>query len=319
MKKSILILLITVCLIGVAAPLYAQDELTLEALAAKVEAMVELVTSMSDRVNSFEQRLAILEATDTPTPTATATPTASPTPTESPTPTATPTPDSPTVTMTRQMNVRAGPGTNYPIVGQAAPGSQYPISGKNPAGGWWQIIYGGQYAWVYSPLVAATNPELVQVASFIPTPPPTPIPPTATPAPPAPAPTQPPPTGHAYSLIGTGNCNRNDQQTYFEGKMYDRNNNLMNGVCLHVSFSGPRNTKCTGCGKPTGHWGFSPFGGPAPSGTHVEIWVVHCPGGGWDTSRTASKEFSNLTRLSPTWGRTITDSVACTDITFKQN
>ena len=86
------------------------------------------------------------------------------------------------------MNVRAGPGTNYPILGQAEAGDQFPISGKNPAGGWWQIIYGGQYGWVYSPLVTAINPELVQVASIIPTPPPTPVPPTATPIPPTPVP-----------------------------------------------------------------------------------------------------------------------------------
>ena len=95
------------------------------------------------------------------------------------------------------MNVRAGPGTNYPIVGQAAPGDQYIISGRNPSGGWWQIIYGGQYAWVYSPLVTATNAEVVQVASFVPTPVPTPIPvatpipPTAVPPPAAPSPADP--------------------------------------------------------------------------------------------------------------------------------
>ena len=323
MKKSLVVVLLVLCLVGVSVPLYAQDAgLTLEGLAAKVEAMVELVTSMSDRMNSFEQRLTILEATDTPTPTSTPTETPTPTPTESPTPTPTPTPDSPTVSIIGRMNVRAGPGTNYPIVGQADPGSQYLISGRNPAGGWWQIIFGGQYAWVYSPLVTATNAGVVQVASFIPTPPPTPIP-TATPIPPAPAPapapTQPPPSGHAFSLINNGSCIRNDRQTYFEGKVYDRNNNLLNNVCLHIAFSGPRNTKCTGCGKPAGNWGFSPFGGPASSGTFVEIWVVNCPGGGWDASRSNTKDFSNLSPISNKWGRTISESVACTEITFKQN
>jgi hypothetical protein len=321
MKRSVQVLLIAVCLVGIAVPLYAQDAgLTLEALSVKIEAMVELVTSMSDRVNSFEQRLAIIEATDTPTPTTTPTETPTPTPTEPPTPTPTPTPNSPTASITGRMNVRAGPGTNYPVVGQAAAGDQYIISGKNPAGGWWQIIYGGQYAWIYSPLVTATNPEIVQVATFIPTPPPTPIP-TATPIPPppAPAPTQPPPSGQAYSLTNNGNCPRNDRQTYFEGKMYDRNNNLLNNVCLHIAFSGPRNIKCSGCGKPTGHWGFSPFGGPASSGTYVEIWVVNCPAGGWDGPRTNTKDFSNLSPLSNKWTRTINESVACTDITFKQN
>lgn len=183
MKKIRLALLIVVALLAIAVPLYAQDAgLTLETLATKVEAMVELVATMSDRLASYEERLAILEATATPTATAT------PSPTSPPTATPTPTSQSPTVTISRTMNVRSGPGTNYPVLGQASPGDQYPISGKNPAGGWWQIIYGGQYAWVYSPLVTATNPELVQVAPVIPTPPPTPIP-TATPVPPTPVPT----------------------------------------------------------------------------------------------------------------------------------
>ena len=183
MKKKLIVLLLVVTLLGTAVPLYAQDAiLTLENLAAKVEAMVELVASMTERLTSFEERLEILEATATPT----VTPTPSPTP--PPTPIPTPTSASPTVRMSGTMNVRAGPGTNYPILGQAEAGDQYPISGKNPAGGWWQIIYSGQFGWVYSPLVTAINPELVQVASIIPTPPPTPIPPTATPIPPTPVP-----------------------------------------------------------------------------------------------------------------------------------
>ena len=184
MKKSLLVWLIVVCLAGIAVPLYAQEAgLTLKGVSDKVEAIVELVTSMLDRMTTFEQRLAVLEATDTPTPTTTPTETPTPTPTEQSTPTPTPTPSSPIASITTRMNVRAGPGTNYPIVGQAAPGDQYIISGRNPSGGWWQIIYGGQYAWVYSPLVTATNAEVVQVASFVPTPVPTPIP-VATPIPP---------------------------------------------------------------------------------------------------------------------------------------
>ena len=101
------------------------------------------------------------------------------------------------------MNVRAGPGTNYPVVGQASPGERFPISGKNPAGGWWQIIFGGQYAWVYSPLVTATYPELVQVAPVIPTPPPTPIP-TVTPIPPTPVPPTPVPQPVTDPCAGIG-------------------------------------------------------------------------------------------------------------------
>lgn len=314
MKKLFLILLVVIFLAGIGAPLYAQDAtLTLESLAEKVEAMVELVTSLSDRVNTFEVRLAALEATDTPTATNTPTPTPPPTATPTVTPTPTATSSSPTVSISRTMNVRAGPGTNYAVVGQATAGDEYPISGRNPAGGWWQIIFGGQYAWVYAPLVTATNPEFVQVAPSIPTP-------VATPVPPAPTATPvPPPPQFAYSLVDSGNCPGNDQQTFFEGLVRDQNNNVVNNVCVHVAFNGPRNTKCTGCGKPTGKWGFSPFGGPASSGTYVEIWVVNCPAGVNTDGSHNSKDFSNLTPLSPKWSTTITNSVACTNITFKQN
>ena len=207
MKKKLFVILIVVTLLGIAVPIYAQDAgLTLEGLADKVEAMVELVTSMSERMATYEERIAILEATATPTVTPT------PSPTSPPTPTPTPTSVSPTARISRIMNVRAGPGTNYPILGQTAVGDQYPISGKNPSGGWWQIIYRGQYAWIYSPLVTAINPELVQVASIIPTPPPTPIPtstpiPPATPIPPTPVPpTAAPPQSDPCAGIGGDGC-----------------------------------------------------------------------------------------------------------------
>lgn len=311
MKRPLLILLIVLCLAGLGAPLYAQDEpLTLDDLAEKVEAMVELVTTLSDRINAFEVRLAALEATDTPTVTPTPAPTETPTLTPTLTPTASPTSTSPTASIGRTMNVRAGPGTNYAVIGQANAGSEYPISGKNPAGGWWQIIYGGQYGWIYAPLVTATNPEFVQVAPAIPTPAATQVP-TATPPPPPPA--------FAYSLVDSGNCPSNDQQTFFEGLIHDRNNNVLNNVCVHVAFNGPRNTKCSGCGKPTGKWGFSPFGGTANSGTFVEIWVVNCPAGVNTDGSHNSKDFSNLTPLSPKWSTTISHSVGCNNITFKQN
>ena len=71
----------------------------------------------------------------------------------------------PTATIGRRMNVRQGPGTNYAVVGTAAPGEQYRITGKSPGSGdWWQIDYEGGSAWIYGPLVDATDAENVQVA-----------------------------------------------------------------------------------------------------------------------------------------------------------
>ena len=72
-------------------------------------------------------------------------------------------------------------------------------------------------------------------------------------------------------------------------------------------------------GKPTGHWGFSPFGGPANPGTHVEIWIVNCPVGGWNKEKSNTKDFGNLAQLSEKWSRTISESAACSDITFREN
>ena len=112
------------------------------------------------------------QPTDTPVP---------PTPVP---PAATPTPE-PMVTINSNMNVRKGPGTNYPIIGTASPNQQFHITRKNPAGDWWQINFDGRIGWVYAPLVTASYSESVKVVERIP---PTPRPPTPTrtprPAPP---------------------------------------------------------------------------------------------------------------------------------------
>lgn len=291
---------------------------------------VLLIAACGSRSASVEPAL----PTNTPVPTFTATPvgaapatgggqvsTQTPSqPTATPLPPATTaTPESPMVTIGNVlMNVRGGPGTNYNVIGTASPGQEFRITGKNPGlGDWWQIDYQGRTGWVYDQLVTATNAQPVQVALNIPAPPP----PTATPVPPTrvPDPTQPPAPRFPYSLIDRGQCRQNREQTFFEGFVYDRNNNPKTGVCLHIAFGGPRNTKCTGCGKRTGEWGFSPFGGPASPGTFVEIYVVNCPGSGWDNPRTRTKDFSNLSPLSEKWPHTVSESVQCTNITFKEN
>ena len=73
------------------------------------------------------------------------------------------------------MNIRRGPGTNYAIVGSAATGEQFDITGKNPASDWWRIDYQGQNAWIYAPMVTATNADTIGVVPT-PAPPPTSIP-----------------------------------------------------------------------------------------------------------------------------------------------
>jgi hypothetical protein len=80
------------------------------------------------------------------------------------------------------VNVRSGPGTAYPRIGQLKSGSQFPITGRNAPGDWLQFTLNGQPGWVNKELVAvagyAAGVAEVQVA-----PPPTAVP-TVTPAPP---------------------------------------------------------------------------------------------------------------------------------------
>lgn len=85
------------------------------------------------------------------------------------------------------MNVRAGPGTAYPIVGAMNTGEQNEIIGKNPQGDWWQVsLPNGQAGWVYGPLIQTSgDTAAIAVAANIPEPPPTPTPAPVVEAPPA--------------------------------------------------------------------------------------------------------------------------------------
>lgn len=91
-------------------------------------------------------------------------------------PTVTSSPSGATITVTReedQINVRAGPGVEYPIVGILIAGQQVPALGRSVGGQWIQVVYPGGpdgIAWVYSPLV-----ELVGSIPIV-EPPPTPTP-----------------------------------------------------------------------------------------------------------------------------------------------
>jgi glucose/arabinose dehydrogenase len=63
----------------------------------------------------------------------------------------------PTVTTTRPVNIRTGPGTTYRVLATAQEGETYPITGQNGAGTWWRIDYNGQAAWVIARLVTAAD------------------------------------------------------------------------------------------------------------------------------------------------------------------
>ncbi|RME50454.1 MAG: SH3 domain-containing protein [Caldilineae bacterium] len=143
------------------------------------------------------------------------------------------------------MNVRAGPGTNYPIVGSLESGAQARITGKNPQGDWWEVeMTNGAPGWVYGPLVETSGAtDGVAVAAAIPTPPPatpTPIPaPTDTPAP-----TQPPQPQEEWSVTTRLRPIGQDAQSCHGGEnsiyvyVQDVNGAPLNGVRVKEVFTG---------------------------------------------------------------------------------
>lgn len=89
--------------------------------------------------------------TNTPFPTATFAPTATiePTeapPTETPQPTATPLP--PVATTRIIVNVRAGPGAGFPLLGKLQRGVSMEILGKSEDSLWWQIAFEDKRGWI---------------------------------------------------------------------------------------------------------------------------------------------------------------------------
>jgi len=128
--------------------------------------------------------------TEPPPPTPTALPTG--------TSTGTPTPEAATLAFTQTLNVRAGPGTAYPVIGQAQAQATAVIIGRTAAGDWLQIDYptaANPTGWVLAKLARLSgNPAVVAVVTVIP-------PPTPTPAATATATTAPPSAGASAGRI----------------------------------------------------------------------------------------------------------------------
>lgn len=91
-------------------------------------------------------------------------------------PPSTPPSGAPTATAVEYVNVRTGPGTNYPSLGVAAPGATAEITGKSSDGQWWQVKVPAQYAadglaWVSASYVYTVNSDSVKVVDAPPLPP----------------------------------------------------------------------------------------------------------------------------------------------------
>ena len=145
------------------------------------------------------------QPTNTPEPTA-APETQAPLPADTPVPsevppTPIPEPAAKAVVNTATMNVRSGPGTNYPITGRVTRGTTFDITGRNAAGDWWQVCcVNSQNGWVVGRLdnISGNTSGVEVVSDVAPPPAPTAAPtraavPTRPPATrPAPPPTSPP-------------------------------------------------------------------------------------------------------------------------------
>ena len=107
---------------------------------------------------------------------------------------ATATPSGPVaVVQSAALNVRAGPGTAYPVVGSARQGESLAVTGRTQDSAWLEVnLPSGKKGWVSSSLVrSSVSVQSVAVAAVIPTPPPPPPTTVAAPAPVSgPAPSQ---------------------------------------------------------------------------------------------------------------------------------
>lgn len=113
----------------------------------------------------------VLVATETPTPTPSATPTEV---VPTPTPTVTPTPF--VIVTTGLVNLRTGPGPDYPLVAQLGPNIPVAITGQNPEGTWYEICcVNGGAVWVAKAHVQTVN-DASQVMLVLSGPAPTPTP-----------------------------------------------------------------------------------------------------------------------------------------------
>ena len=100
----------------------------------------------------------------------------------------TPIPGAATGTALEAVNIRTGPGTNYPSYGVVPAGSTGEIIGKSQDGQWWVVkisvsLSPSGQGWVSAQYILATGAENVPVINAPPPPPPVEVPPPASNAP----------------------------------------------------------------------------------------------------------------------------------------
>lgn len=206
-------------------------------------------------------------------PTATTPPTKTPPPvevppTETPLPTDTPVPAA-KVTIIQVMNVRSGPGTNYPKIGQVSVGHTSEILGRNNDASWLQINTPSGTAWVFANLTQVDgDPNTAPVVDAGAPPPPAntpvPAPPTNTPV----------PAGPNYPYVIHNIFNQvNEGITQIRGHIDDGAGGSVDGLRVRVR-SGSFCTVSIPSGKP----------GTYPHGNYDILLDNHAKDGTWQVS-----------------------------------
>ncbi len=132
------------------------------------------------------------------------------------------------------VNIRSGPGTNYPVIGALNANAPVSIIGRNQDTSWWQVeITGDSIGWVASSVVSASNTDSVPAVA-VPPPPVSAQPAAVAAQPPAAAP-PPEPEKPKYQYEPTGwYDDGNAGLTRFLGDIKDVNGNPVNGVFVQA-------------------------------------------------------------------------------------
>jgi hypothetical protein len=194
-------------------------------------------------------------------------------------------------------NLRGGPGTGYPTVGQMTPGREVDIIGRNSSGDWWRIAWDGAgQAWVAGLVVRVLGPiDTVTVPKDIPA---LPTRPPAPPTPP-PAPTAPPKPAvdfviKSFRLIPLGQdaqqCNGGNHNIFVQ--VLDKNGAPLDGVRVREGYRQQT--------AETAHDAIKVTGAKGPG--RIEYDIYRGGGGQVDIVDESGKRISELSRgMSADW------------------
>jgi uncharacterized protein YraI len=89
---------------------------------------------------------------------------------------------SPTAITRGSVNLRTGPGTNFPVILTMPPAVQVAVTGRNANGSWYQVVFNGQQGWTSAEYLLTScvgNVPVVNTPALPTAPTPTPTPPPA--------------------------------------------------------------------------------------------------------------------------------------------